>query len=594
MSDCPICKQNNGCQVDNVLVVCRHTRKNKPVEGYRVLHEAVTGKGWVWEPVKVLAELNGSNGQKPVDEGGFELFGDESTDSKDVIDDDGRTFNQKAHEKLYSQSKWVCFANDLYIWEGNYYRLVSDDEEIPRIQIFCDSYTEEKNIGTKAKPCYISVYPHANPRSVLDVLKWVKMKYTKDMCFVNPPGINCSNGVVQLTWVGRDLTIELVKHDPLTHYYTSAPSIKYDPKANPKYYEKMMECLDDGARQIWERTIAASIDMLTIRKYGSRTVKALFLKGDGSNGKDSLKRITQILFGRGAMSACSCTDWQQYDEGRYFTIYSLQGKRINWPSENADAGRVDRLQGLKSAITGDEIIFERKGRDPQSGEPQAVFLFNINENPNLLAQLKATASRWAIIPFDKTYSDNPGMGELKADSRFKDDPDFLKQKVVPAFLNKILEQLQNVVRDGIDYSATQETMDSLQKDSCHLLRFAEDEGLRYIPNSTVTPSEIWDRLKAWYLSEGILTVDHVYNRLESAEKNIWVAQANPLDFNVKGANQVMARFLELFPKAKQGSGLDKNKNKKLHIIGLGFESKQTPSPERDPASTDLDDFVYER
>jgi putative DNA primase/helicase len=556
--------------------------------------------------VKVLAEVvtNGNgNGHKPADAVGFEPLVDgdepqakESTNSKGIGDDDGRTFNQKAHEKLYSQNKWVCFSNDLYIWEGNYYRLVTDDEEIPRIQVFCDSYTEDKAIGRGAKQQVITTYPYANPRSVLDVLKWVKMKYTKDMCFVNPPGINCSNGVVNLLWVGKTLTVELVNHDHSVHYYISKPSVKYDPKASPKCYEKMMECLDDGARQIWERTIAASIDMPTIRKYGSRTVKALFLKGDGSNGKDSLKRITQILFGRGAMSACSCTDWQQYDEGRYFTIYPLQGKRINWPSENADAGRIDRLQGLKAAITGDEIIFERKGRDPQSGEPQAVFLFNINENPNLLAQLKANASRWAIIPFDKTYSDNPGVGELKADSRFKDDLEFLNQNVVPAFLNKILEQLQNVVRDGIDYSPVQETMDSLQKDSCHLLRFAEDEGLRYIPNNTITPSEIWDRLKAWYISEGILTIDHAYNKLESAEKNVWVSQANPLDHNVKGANQVMTRFLELFPKAKQGSGLDKNKNKKLHIIGLGFEPKQTPVipvPETGPTLPGPDDYVYE-
>lgn len=59
MSECPICNQNNGCQVDNVLVVCRHTRKNKAVAGYRPLHEAVTGKGWVWEPVRILPETNG-------------------------------------------------------------------------------------------------------------------------------------------------------------------------------------------------------------------------------------------------------------------------------------------------------------------------------------------------------------------------------------------------------------------------------------------------------------------------------------------------------------------------------------------------------
>jgi hypothetical protein len=76
MSECPICNGVDTCQVDKLLVVCRNTKKSKPVLGYQAVHEAVTGKGWVWQPVKVLAEMNG-NGNSPHVQPAFEVLEEE-------------------------------------------------------------------------------------------------------------------------------------------------------------------------------------------------------------------------------------------------------------------------------------------------------------------------------------------------------------------------------------------------------------------------------------------------------------------------------------------------------------------------------------
>jgi KaiC/GvpD/RAD55 family RecA-like ATPase len=49
MSECPICQQIDTCQIDDLLICCKNTPRDKRVPGYRVVHEGVRG-GWVWEP----------------------------------------------------------------------------------------------------------------------------------------------------------------------------------------------------------------------------------------------------------------------------------------------------------------------------------------------------------------------------------------------------------------------------------------------------------------------------------------------------------------------------------------------------------------
>ena len=71
--------------------------------------------------------------------------------------------------------------------------------------------------------------------------------------------------------------------------------VKYDPLADPTEFERLMQCLESGPREIWERTVAAALDMDTVRKWKGRAVRAIYLKGDGSNGKDTLRVMTEMI-----------------------------------------------------------------------------------------------------------------------------------------------------------------------------------------------------------------------------------------------------------------------------------------------------------
>jgi putative DNA primase/helicase len=447
-----------------------------------------------------------------------------------------KAFCQVAFESLYNDKPWICANDRLYCHKSSYYEYIPEATEIKRIRDFCNNY---------AVPAKKSItFPFANPKSVLQVLNWVKMSVRIDARLLNPPGINCTNGVLQLSWEQDKPSWKLVEHTP-DLYYTYQPLATYDPSADPKHCDRLLEALEPAQREIFLRTIAASLDLKTVRKYKGRAIRALLLKGDGSNGKDSLREVVSLMYGKQAITGCTLTDFAAYDEGRKFSLSKLAFSRVNWSSENANSTRLDKIQSLKAFITGDPLDSERKGVDAEEFEPAGIAIFNVNETPTMQGALEAIQTRYGILEFNKTFKIGADVskGELEADSRFKYDPMFMQLLVVPAFLNCVLRSLQDLMKDGIDYSCTKESLEIIQAENCHLFQFCQDVGLSYDPNNTVAGADIWKELESWYQNNGILTYD--------GSKALWVDQVKPSDKNVKAAHQVIPRFLQLFPKAKR-------------------------------------------
>ena len=472
----------------------------------------------------------------------------ENTDSPPKVE---KTFPQIAFEQLYGDRICICVNERVYYWTGTHYAPSPDTEEIGRISQFCDSYAVEH--GEK------SITKYANPAETQKVLRWVKQKSGIAPTLLNPPGINCTNGVVEIIWDGSLPSWQVVPHDPSKHFYLFEPTFAFNPDADSTQCDKLLECLDEAQREIFLRTIAASLDLSTVRKFKGRLVRALLLKGEGSNGKDALREVVKLFYGKNGLTGCSFSDFEQYDRGRKFPLAMLSVSRINWASESQDFIALDRLQSLKMAITGESIDIERKGKDEYTFEPNAIFLFNINDTPNLKAWKEAIASRYSVLEFTKTFKINPdpSKGELQADPRFKYDPEFLQSEVLPAFLNKLLVALKDLMMEGIDYSVTEKALDDIRKEACHLYAFCSDSGLKPIPGAKTYVGDIWRKLEQWYIDNGTLLIEN--------QKRMWNTQLKPSDKNVKSANQVTARFKELFSQAKIGK--DGNK---VFFDGLGF------------------------
>jgi putative DNA primase/helicase len=464
-------------------------------------------------------------------------------------------------DTIFSDTHWISFNGKLYQWVGTHYQKACRVKARKRIVNWCDTTPVETKTGWK--------YAYADATHVENIWKWVLEYFEVAPEQINPPGINCLNGVVKINWNNGVASWELVPHDPEV-IYTYVSEFNFDPDADSTQCDRMLSCLEPEQQQLFIQTMAASLDLATIRKYRGRTVKALLCKGDGNNGKDTLREAVRLLFGEIGMSDATIGDFKAYDNGRKFDLAKLEGTRINWSSENSSYDELDRIESLKKAITGESLDMERKGVDSHTMNLSTVFLFNVNETPNLKAGLEAIQSRWAVLNFDKTYKVNadPSKGELEADSRFRYDPYFIKEQVCPALLNKMLKALKNLAVNGLDYSCTEQALQDIQKETNHLWAFAQDMGLEYQTGSKIYINDLWESLREWYINNGTL---EIVATDKGKEKKIWHDQPRRGDRNVKAPNQIYQRFAELFPKIKkQREKKDSQRKGQFYLTDISF------------------------
>ncbi len=464
-----------------------------------------------------------------------------------------KNYGQMVEELLFGDD-WTCVNGTLYQRRGTHYEKRPDCVELRRIADFGATYRTKNG------------FVNATAKSTTAALDWVKQRKSAAPDTINPAGaLNLINGVLVIDWGGDLPQWRLVPHGP-AYKFTYPPTYSFDPGADPTDCDRLLSALDPGEREIFLRSAAASFGLSDVRRLKGRLVRALVLWGAGANGKDTLRdALAQILGGQG-MSSCSLNDFSQYDQGRKFGLAALEYSRINWSSENANTAAIDKIESLKIAITGDKsLTIERKNEQGYDVAPGCVCIFNTNGIPNLNASTEAISSRIAVLKFNKTFTQNanPARGELEADPRLKYDPEFVQKNILPALLNRLLESLQALIRDGIDYSPTANTLAEIREHNSHLTKFCSDTGLVADPDSSVSVSALWNRLENWYTGDGTLTFD-------SNNKPVWTSATAMGDRLVKAPNQVVARFLELFPHAKKAvrarTGVGQNSNKPEPIL----------------------------
>jgi putative DNA primase/helicase len=494
----------------------------------------------------------------------------DSSESFDIPDscDPDVTFLQQGFKFLYGDKHWISANGDLMYWTGTGYKHSPDSIERPKISSFCNSFVVANDEGKIS-------YPYAKPSKVKELLEWVKFRVEIDPQLLNPPGVNCTNGILRIEWQDNKPVRKLDPHTP-QDYFTYEPLVTYNPDADTTDCDRLLECLDEPQQQVLLRNLGASLDLEQVRRLRGREVKQLLACGLGSNGKDALRQVVSIIYGEHGMTSCSLADFSAYDEGRKFALAPLAHSRVNWASENPQTARLDKIQSLKLFATGNVLHSERKGKDHVEFIPKAIGIYNLNETPALQGVIQAILDRIAALEFRKTFKSNPdpdNPNELKADPRFSYDPNFVRDHVAPAFLNKMLDGLESLISEGIDYECTNETFLGMQKENNHLFQFVEDYRLGYRADNSMSAKELWDLLEQWYKESGTLAVDE-------AGRKLWVDQVRPSDKNVKGVNQVLPRILQLFPKATKTTRYCEISKRNIPIIkGIGFVQTIEPIQE---------------
>ncbi|TAG97464.1 MAG: helicase superfamily 3 [Oscillatoriales cyanobacterium] len=480
--------------------------------------------------------------------------------SNDYIPDTAPTpelnYVQKAESALYSDGHWVSIAGQIYRFTDGYYQLRSEPSEKRRIRDWLSTHSEN------VKGLYRC--NRANSGSVNQVYDWMVLGLAVDIEAVNPPGLNCSNGVLK---INSDGSHTITPHDP-KQVYTYIGG-KYDPDIDATDCDRLLECLEPQQREIFLRTIAAALCLPLARLKMSR-VKGLLCHGDGSNGKDTLRTALVAVLGRG-VTGKSLKDFQVYDSGRKFPLAGLENSLCNWSSENADAVKLDKLQSLKQFITGDELTIEHKGRGEYPYKPEAIFLANCNVLPSISSDAEAIRSRYCILSFKKTYvvGADSGKGELEADPRFKENPDFILERIAPALLNRMLERIPLLLTQGINYGSSDAALREAQEKSQHLWQFVRDSGIEVQSGGRIYVKDLWEHLQEWYQEVGILEIEGN----EDKKKLVWNDLPNRYDTPVKAVNQVYARLCEIFPKLQKQRDegrTDSDRRGQSYLSGIGF------------------------
>ena len=477
------------------------------------------------------------------------------------------SFYQEAFKALYSDQErpYIYFQKHFWRWCGTHYERVPNTEEMTRIAHFCNTFPE---IKTDKKGNQRFTYPYSTPYYAQQVRAWASMHLGVDPNQINPPGLNCLDGILKLEYNEQTQSFErhLLPHSP-DLLYTYPPQVRYSSTESVSSHEcdRLLSCLDEPQRRIFLKTIGAAFDLETVRKKKGREVRALFLAGEGSNGKDALRYAVSTIFGHQGLVSASLSDFYQFDTGRKFALAKLEGANISWHSENSDAALIDRIQSLKLVTTGQPLDVERKGIDEYPTTPKCALLFNVNQAPRLLGAMEAIKSRYAFLEFSKVYSNNPNpsKGELQADPRFLYDPEFVREQVAPWLLRYCLEHLDLLMKEGINYAATEATLAKVQEETDHIFQFVRDVGLKSVRGARLYATDIYQHLLKWYENEGYLEIEEFG---DGRTRKIWHAPVAWGDRLVKGINQIFPRLLKLFKKCRR----ERDSQGRYYLEGLAF------------------------
>jgi len=289
------------------------------------------------------------------------------------------------------------------------------------------------------------------------------------------------------------------------------------------------------------RTLACVFGISEVRKLKGRLPKALFLYGEGSNGKDTVKEMMSMLLGTNGVSCVTLSTFKEADKSRSFGLFPIVSSLLNWPSENKKA-LIDQCQTLKNAISGDEITVERKHEQSFPIKPKSVFIFNVNEQPAFETAQEAIRSRYGVMHFKnvfKLHPDPKNQFEKQANPRYKEDPKFIKEHILPALLNALIQAYKVVLKKGIDYTPLDDLMDKIRASNSHLWAFAKDIGLEMCPiEDGMRTSELHSLYRQWCIKEGYIVFD-----------GIRTVYHHPSDWDkiVKTPNNLTPRLKKLFP-----------------------------------------------
>lgn len=292
--------------------------------------------------------------------------------------------------------------------------------------------------------------------------------------------LNVRNGLLNI------ITKELRPHTPDFVSLVQFP-VMYDQNALCPVWEK---CMEDwmGGKEMEEKK-------LLLQQFGGYILssemlydRALFLVGDGANGKSTFVDTLAMIVGKDGVSHIDL-------EGLYtqFGMKGLIGKRLNVIEEVH--GNYYQSNKLKKLISGEPVTIDIKHKDQFAFRPQAKFVFAVNIMPRVDDTSTATERRICAVVFSNNFRANP-----KIDLRGKNG---LLAQELSGILNWMLEGARKL-REAKMFVVTQEQVQLLaeyRQENSSVEAFIAD-CLEFAEGQSLETNDIYDEYKKYCQSDG--------------------------------------------------------------------------------------------
>lgn len=332
-------------------------------------------------------------------------------------------------------------------------------------------------------------------KHVKEVLAYIGMERVAHPNQVDPAGQWCTpEGVLRLETKknakGR-WSVE-IKHSDIAPYtgsatapvFTSVTSWSYDPSAQSDEIDTFLNFCPDDFKETLLDYLSCSLDPVIAKKSMDRDLRGLILSGEGSNGKDTLRKILSLIHPM-RVSGVGLRQIKAHEtDQQKFGLNGMNPKTaVNFSSENSSAD-ISGNETLKSLITHDPVVMADKGVNQTTAKITALQMHCTNRQMYLSNPQISILTRIAIMPLpysfmaQKYIDDMPAskrVGIKPADVRFG-DTEWLAANLIPALFNQLVGRFERVLNEGaIDWSPCDAAVQDLISGSDHVKAFLMDE-----------------------------------------------------------------------------------------------------------------------
>jgi P4 family phage/plasmid primase-like protien len=270
-------------------------------------------------------------------------------------------------------------AGIIFDYDGGVYKMLSDVEisSIILRDLYDDmlwGYRTGKCVSDKLK-CLLSIIPYLVLNDDRDAST-----------------LNLKNGLLNIN------TRVLRPHTPEYVSLIQSP-VSYDPEATAPTWN---ECIKS-----WMEGDEAESKALMLQQFSGYTLtptmsydKALFLVGDGGNGKSTFVDTIAMVVGDMATSHIDLEDLYGM-----FGMQALIGKRLNVIEEVH--GNYYQSNKLKKLISGESVTVNMKFKNAFYFKPQAKFVFAVNIMPRVDDTSAGMERRTCAIVFKNNFRNHP-------------------------------------------------------------------------------------------------------------------------------------------------------------------------------------------